>query len=94
MHELDIRSSRTVVDWINFFCDVCAEYYTRYPLQIGGTFDQLIKRYTFVCLQVLVRWSKLTKAVLGSANINEVGFSGLNNGFLEVFTSKRKNVLW
>ena len=35
MRELDIGSTRTVVNWRNFCRDVCAEYYTRLPLQIG-----------------------------------------------------------
>ena len=36
MHELDIGSQRTIVDWRNFCRDVCAKHYLRNPIQIGG----------------------------------------------------------
>ncbi|CAF1685796.1 unnamed protein product [Adineta ricciae] len=36
IHELDIGSTKTVVDWKNFCRDVCAEYFLRNPVQIGG----------------------------------------------------------
>ncbi|CAF1579046.1 unnamed protein product, partial [Didymodactylos carnosus] len=36
MHELDIGSEHTIVDWKKFCRDVCAEYYVRNPSIIGG----------------------------------------------------------
>ena len=94
MRELDIGSTRTVVDWRNFCWDVCAEYYIRHPLQIGGILHQFIKNYTFIYLQDPGMWLKLTKAALGSVNMNVVDFNELNNGFSEVLIFKQENVLW
>ena len=48
MRELDIGSTRTIVDWRNFCRDVCAEYYIRHPLQIGGMLHQFIKKTTLL----------------------------------------------
>ncbi|CAF3281361.1 unnamed protein product [Rotaria sp. Silwood2] len=36
MHELDIGSPNTVVDWKNFCRDICAQYLVNNPMRIGG----------------------------------------------------------
>ena len=35
MHETG-HSTDTIVDWYNFHCDVCAQYFIDHPVQIGG----------------------------------------------------------
>ena len=29
-------STKTAVDWYNFLCDVCAQYFVDHPVKIGG----------------------------------------------------------
>ena len=41
-HELEIRSNRSVINWRNFFRDVCATYYINSPQHVGGKFTQII----------------------------------------------------
>ena len=93
MRQIEIESTRTIVDWRNFCRDVCAEYYIRHPLQIGDILHQFIKSYTFIYLQDPGMWLKLTKAALGSVNMNVVDFNWLNNRFSEVLIFKQENVL-
>ena len=65
MRQIDIGSTRSIVDWRNFCRDVCAEYYIRHPLQIGDILHQFIKNYTFIYLQDRGMWLKLTKSCFG-----------------------------
>ena len=41
--ELEVKSERTIIDWRNFCCDVCATYYINDPQQIRGKFLSNIK---------------------------------------------------
>ncbi|CAF2988618.1 unnamed protein product [Rotaria sp. Silwood2] len=41
MHEAEVGSNTTVVDWKNFCRDICAEYFLRNPAQIGGLWNHL-----------------------------------------------------
>ena len=56
MHELDIGSPNTIVDWKNFCRDICAQYFILNPMRIGGP-DHIVEIAEFIRQAKISAWS-------------------------------------
>ena len=94
MRELDIGSTRTVVDWRHFCRDVCAEYYIRYPLQTEDTFYRFIEKLFFYLFTGFGHVAEIDESCFGKHSYERDRLQRTQQWIFEGIDMQTKNVLW